>query len=193
MSWGKFTQLNQRFDDSITITTSNSFGLSNKFYQDHVQNKFKYAVLYYDPDRLAVGISFTNNEEEKHKFTIVGGKKSSGGQISARSFFNAKNLDAKKYHGKYTWTNEPNPEGGNQLYVIILKKQTQQSTNPVVTAGAPNVPPVSQGHPVTLSPAQQINSNPPQVQPVSTQPGNPPTPINPTQPLNTNDETNHTA
>ena len=116
----KFEKTNARQEDRITITTSNSIGFPTKFYQDNNLKDLKYVVLYYDKDDLAIGIQFTNSEEEKHKFTILRSNRGYGGAVIATSFFKVNNIDPKIYHGRYEWERQ-NLEGVGELYVIKLK------------------------------------------------------------------------
>ncbi len=119
----KFERTNAREVDKITVTASNAIGFPTKFYQDQGLKDYKYVVLYYDSQEMAVGIQFTNNEEEKHKFSILKSKQGYGGSIVATSFFKTSSINPKEYHGRYEWQKE-NLEGVGELYIIKLKPQT---------------------------------------------------------------------
>jgi hypothetical protein len=118
----KFENQNQRFEDRITVTNSNSFGFPTKFYKDHNISQFKYAVLYYDSTRMAVGIQFTNSDKEKFKFRVLKSGKGFGGSVLATSFFKTYNITASKYHGRYNWEEKGYP-GIGTLFIIILKER----------------------------------------------------------------------
>lgn len=113
---------NVRSEDRITITTSNSIGFPTKFYQENKVADFKYVVLYYDATSKALGILFTNDENEKYKFAIIKSTKGYGGSVVARSFFKAYNIDPKTYHNRYVWE-IVDQEGVGKLYVINLKER----------------------------------------------------------------------
>lgn len=117
----KFTQTNQRYEDRITVTGTNTFGFPTRFYENNNIKTYKYVVLYYDAIKKSVGLHFTNSETEEHKFTIIKSKQGYGGSVVATSFFKSYNIDAKKYHGRYTWEKKEYPDTG-ELFVITLKE-----------------------------------------------------------------------
>jgi|GEM_PF-770646 len=134
----KFENTNQRFEDRITVTGTNAFGFPTKFFKDQSIENYKYVVIFYDPDKKAVGLHFTNSEEEKHKFTIIKSK-GYGGSVIATSFFKTYNIDPKKYHGKYEWEKKEMPPTGT-LFVIILKERVPKEKNQLQSD--PGTPPV---------------------------------------------------
>lgn len=114
----KFEEINKRSEGRITVTGSNGFGLPTKFYRDNQIYDFKYVVLYWDQDKKVVGMHFTNDKDEKSKFSIVKSKKY-GGMVSAKSFFTKNEIDAKLYKGRYDYEKHDEP-GVGRLYVIRL-------------------------------------------------------------------------
>ncbi|MEK7096608.1 MAG: hypothetical protein AAB881_01510 [Patescibacteria group bacterium] len=114
----KFESRNVKTEDRITVTKSQSIGLPTKFYTDNNIVGYKYAVLYYDKETNAIGINFTNDENEKNGFSIVKSEKY-GGNIVSRSFFKAHNIDTEKYHNRYNWRIYEQENAG-KLYVIEL-------------------------------------------------------------------------
>lgn len=119
----KFEKTNSRYEDRITVTASNSIGFPTKFYQDNNIADYKSVVLYYDKDQKAIGILFTNSDEEKHKFSILKSKKGYGGSIVATSFFKTYGIDTKLYHRRYKWE-KVNQEGIGDIFVIQLQAET---------------------------------------------------------------------
>jgi hypothetical protein len=117
----KFESRNTKTEDRITVTKSQSIGLPTKFYADNKINQFKFAVLFYDNAENAIGVQFTNDENEKNGFSIIKSDKY-GGSIVARSFFKAHNIDTAKYHGRYNWKIFEQ-EGAGKLFVIELDNQ----------------------------------------------------------------------
>ncbi len=125
----KFTKTSSRSEDRITVTSSYSFGFPTKFFKDNKIEKFKFVVLYYDKKNKAVGFQFTIDEKERHKFSIIRGKKGYGGSIVATSFFKTNNLKPKEYKGRYEWVKEKIEKVG-EVYIINLKKKDQEGPAP---------------------------------------------------------------
>ena len=127
MSWQKFILLKQRSVNKISITASSTFNFHRKFYEDNSLGNFKYVVVYYDKDVMSIGFNFTNNEQEKYKFTIQKNGKGYGGFISATSFFKSNDLDVTICKGRHDWSLQE-IEGIGKLFVIKLKNQSQETT-----------------------------------------------------------------
>jgi hypothetical protein len=124
MTWQKFENTNQRFEDRISISTNYSFGFPKTFYERNGLETYKYLVIFFNPEENAVGFQFTNSEDEKHKFNIFRSKEKYGINITAKSFFKTYNLDPNKYKGKYTSKKEEFAEAGT-LYVINLNENQE--------------------------------------------------------------------
>lgn len=122
----KFQNRNVRLENRVTITKSNSFGLPSFFYQKNKIGRYKYVTLFYDKTQKAIGLHFTNDEDEKNRFTIIHSKKGHGGSIVSRSFFKTYNIDLKKYYGRYNWK-KYNSETTGGLFVIDLKDKDTKS------------------------------------------------------------------
>lgn len=131
----KFENAHARVVDKITVTRTQSIGFPTKFYNDKNIKSFKYVVLYYDAEQKAIGIDFTNNVEEKSKFTIIHSKKGYGGSIIARSFFTTNEIDTNKYYGRYSWEKAPVPGVGDVFVIKLAERQPEPilpQTEPVV-------------------------------------------------------------
>lgn len=118
----KFTALKQRSVDKISITGSNTFNFPSKFYKDNLIDNYKYIILYFDLASKAIGLKFSNDEEEKSKLTIQKSGRGYGGFISATSFFKTNNIDLTLNKGRYDWKKET-IEGIGELYIIELKEK----------------------------------------------------------------------
>ena len=118
----KFKGRNVRLENRITITKSNSIGFPQKFYKDNKIKDFQFAVLYWDNSNKAIGIYFTNDEDEKNKFSIMHSKIGYGGSITARSFLKTYNIDLEKHHGRYEWDKVKIDED-KEIFVIKLDKE----------------------------------------------------------------------
>lgn len=119
----KFEGRNIRLEDRITVTKSYSIGFPTKFYTDNGVKGFRYATLFWDSENKAIGINFTNDENEKNKFAITHSKIGYGGSIVMRSFFRSFSIDPKLYHGRYEWEKYPLEDVGN-IFLIKLKERS---------------------------------------------------------------------
>lgn len=128
LKFQKFTNLHQRQENRISVTSSNSFGFPRKFFKDNKIGRYKYVVLYYDRRNKAVGFYFTNSEEEKYKFSIIRSKQGYGGSVVTTSFFKTYNLNSRLYRGKYDWEKKK-MEGIGELFIIQLKERKPKQTN----------------------------------------------------------------
>lgn len=121
----KFENTNLRLEKRITLTGSGNIGFPTKFYIDNNVKDYKFVVLYYDELEKAIGVLFSNDNNEKNKFTIIHSKKGYGGSIVIRSFIRSHNIDTNIYRGRYEWENYT-MEGVGKLYVIRLKERMQK-------------------------------------------------------------------
>ncbi len=121
--FSKFEGRNGRFEDRITISKSNSIGFPTRFYNDNKIADYKYIVLFWDEKENAIGILFSNDENERSKFTIIRTEKY-GGMASAKSFFTQYKIDTGKFRGRYEWEKFNQPNVG-ELFVIRLKEHVQ--------------------------------------------------------------------
>ena len=117
----KFTGHNARLGTKISVTKSFSLGFPAKFVKDHSIQKYKYVVLFFDKEIKAVGVQFTNDDNEASKYSIIRGKRGYGCSTVIRSFFNTYNIDPKKYSGKYEW--KLVDFNDKTLYVFELKEK----------------------------------------------------------------------
>lgn len=122
--WKKFESVNKRLEHRLTITKSGYMGFPNKFYEDNKVSDFKYVIFYYSPSENAVGVKFSNDEQEKGVLKIHHNKDSKGGWVVAKNFFRTNNIDFAIYSGRYEWQKE-GPEGIGELYVIKLINKSQ--------------------------------------------------------------------
>lgn len=116
----KFEGTGGKYETRITLTASRSIGLPTKFYEENNINNYKYVVLFYDEEQMVIGLKFTSDEVEPHKYTIIKGDKY-GASVVVTSFFKKYNLDPKMYRGKYEWEKEETEFG--TLFVIKLNKE----------------------------------------------------------------------
>jgi hypothetical protein len=125
----RFTEVGKRFEDRITVTRGRSIGLPTRFYADNSISKYKYAILLYDKDKNAIGIHFTNNEDEPGRIAITKSKENYGAHILGTSFFRANRINSKKYAGRYEYKKLTPEESGlsdlDALFVFELKEKEE--------------------------------------------------------------------
>ncbi|MBU1457689.1 hypothetical protein KJ845_03205, partial [Patescibacteria group bacterium] len=97
----KFQNTHGRYEGRITITASNSIGFPTKFFKENNIANYKYVVLYFDEQERALGIQFSNSDEEQHKFSLIKSNQGYGGSTVATSFFKKYEIDTKIHKGKY--------------------------------------------------------------------------------------------
>lgn len=120
--WQKFESVNRRLEHRLTATRSGYVGFPSKFYEDNKISEYKFVILYYSPPEKAVGIRFSNDENEKGVLKIHHNKDGRGGWVVAKNFFRTNNLDYKIYYGRYDWSKETF-EGVGELYFFKLKER----------------------------------------------------------------------
>ena len=120
-NFSKFESTHGRYESRITITSSNSIGFPTRFYKENKIENYKYVILYFDVERKAIGVQFSNNDSEPHKFTIIKSKDGYGGSVVVISFFKKHEIDTKINKGKYDWKKIETPFG--ELFVFELRKE----------------------------------------------------------------------
>lgn len=117
----------KRFEDRITVTRSRSIGLPTQFFEDNKIKDFKYATLFYDKTRMAIGIQFTNDEDMPGKITITRNNQGYGGHLLATSFFKANRINVKKFAGRYDYEKKTLRELGiekdGEMFIIELTEK----------------------------------------------------------------------
>lgn len=122
----KFENAHQRLENRITVTKSAAVGFPTKFYTDNHIGEYKFVVLYYDEVQKALGVHFTNDENEKNKFKIIHSKLGYGGNIIARSLFKSLDIDPKLYYGRYEWEKYPLEGVGEVFAIKLTERQIEQ-------------------------------------------------------------------
>lgn len=121
----KFEDKNARSEGRITITGSYSIGFPTKFYKDNNIENFNYVVLFWDAEQKALGIQFTNNQDEPGRFKIVKTREY-GAMASTKSFFTKNEIDPKTVKGRYDWEKVNHSDAG-EIFVINLKERKSVS------------------------------------------------------------------
>lgn len=111
----KFTGYYPRGDTKISINKSGLIRLSSGFCNITAILNHKYVVLYYDNQRRAIALKFTNKKEDgslmltKDKYAMT---------ISGKTFINANKI---REFGRFEWEKQIVPTIG-EVYIIKLDK-----------------------------------------------------------------------
>lgn len=117
----EFKDIGAKSSNKISITLSKSFGFSCSFYKQNNIEKYKYLILFFDPEKRVIGFLFTNDESKENKYKITHSKTGNSAYVITRAFFKTYNLDLNKIHGKYS----PKPTEINsigKIFYIEIKK-----------------------------------------------------------------------
>lgn len=119
----KFVSVGSRTGNYFISFNKSGFMISSGFYLKERIKYFSKVVLYFDPERISVGIEFTSDDTAEGAFALTHGNQGRTGSISARSFVIANNLNKKEYFGRR------NPKKinyqGREVFVIDLINQEQ--------------------------------------------------------------------
>ncbi len=133
MAFELFQETGTRTKEFISITETKAFGLSRAFLDKHkITSTFK-AVLLFDPETNKIALHFSENNP-KFGFSVRISNPKHGATIIARSFFDLKGIDAKKYAGRYSdfetvkLTDIGQSKEGD-AFVIVLKENSQNFSN----------------------------------------------------------------
>jgi len=116
----RFTKTHSKTDDRISITRSYTIGMPGQFVRQNLDSKPRYMVLFFDMEKSAMGIRFTNDDTEEGKFSVIYSKVGYGATVIARSFFRINNINIDTVRGKYVWKKQ-HIDGIGELFVIEFK------------------------------------------------------------------------
>lgn len=100
MAFEVFKQVGSSSKVYISISTTKTFGFPRTFLDKYGVTSDHKVVILYDKEAHSVALHFTT-DEVKYGLKVQIPNKKHGGSINARSFFELKNIDAKKYAGRY--------------------------------------------------------------------------------------------
>jgi hypothetical protein len=135
MAFEVFKETGTRTKEFISVTETKAFGLSRAFLDKHgITNDHK-AVILYDAEAGKIALHFSIHNP-KFGFSVRISNPKHGATIIARSFFELKGIDAKKYAGRYgdfeiVDLADIGQNKDGQAFVITLKEQnnSQESEN----------------------------------------------------------------
>ena len=100
MAFEIFTEAGARTREFISITETKTFGVPRAFIDKHSVTADQKVVILYDADTNQIALHFAANAPKVGFAVRITGPKQ-GAIIAARSFFDIKNIDVKKYAGRY--------------------------------------------------------------------------------------------
>lgn len=100
MAFEVFKQVGSSSKVYISISTTKTFGFPRTFLDKYGVTSDHKVVILYDKEAHSVALHFTT-DDVKYGLKVQIPNKKHGGSINARSFFELKNIDAKKYAGRY--------------------------------------------------------------------------------------------
>lgn len=122
--FNKFTSIHSKTSNyTISINRSYSFGFNSAFYKRENIKKYKKVVLFYDPNKRAVGFQFVNDENTQGAFTLIHGNFGTTGSVTARSFFIENDLHKEEYFGKKIPKKIEDPKFGSLYVIDLLEKR----------------------------------------------------------------------
>jgi hypothetical protein len=131
MAFEIFRETGTRTKEFISVTETKAFGLSRAFLDKHGISSDHKAVIIYDPDTNRVALHFSKNDP-KFGFAIRVPNEKHGATIMAKSFFDLKGIDAKRYAGRYSDLEKLHlsdigiTDKHGDVYVIALKERDDE-------------------------------------------------------------------
>lgn len=100
MAFEVFQETGTRNKEFISVTENKTFGLSRAFVNKQGITKNHKAVILYDKEQNKIGLHFSDSDP-KIGLTVRMSHPKHGAIIGARSFFDLKNIDTRKYARRY--------------------------------------------------------------------------------------------
>lgn len=108
-------------DVRISINKSGEITFPSKFCYENRIFSYGYASTFWDEEKKAIGIRFTN-KKEGNVYTIQRSSKGGGARISSKGFLRANKIDLSLYSGRYPWKRYEDSNFGI-LYVFELNRK----------------------------------------------------------------------
>lgn len=115
----KYVGIGTRSGDYFISFNKSGFMISSGFYSRENIKNFSKVVLYFDEEKLAVAMQFTNEDNAEGAFKLIHGNNKTTGSVTAVSFVKKYNLNNPSYFGRKV-PQKINYEGAGELYVIEL-------------------------------------------------------------------------
>lgn len=113
MAWEHFTQTGRGFTPKVSFWKGGQLGFNQGAVRHFRLNQFKYVMLFYDPEKLKIGLRFTNDPNQTGIIKV--GFRGKGAFISAKALLEYYQIEYPR-EGKYDILLDKQ----NALYVIQL-------------------------------------------------------------------------
>lgn len=141
MAFEIFTETGTRTKEFISVTETKAFGLSRAFLDKYNITSDHKAVILFDSEEHKIALHFSENNP-RFGFAVRISNKKHGATIIAKSFFELKGIDSKRYAGRYNEFDVVSLEDLGQdkagdAYVITLKSSKKIIDRPIELAPTP--------------------------------------------------------
>ena len=115
----KFESRGPSKDNRISINKSGEITFPSIFCYENKIFSYEYSTLFWDQEKKAIGISFTNKKEGHGNYKVTRLSRGGGARISAKGFLKSSGIDLSVDSGRYFWKKYDDPELGS-LFVFEL-------------------------------------------------------------------------
>ena len=122
----KFIGVGSRSGDYFISFNKSGFLISSGFYSREKVMGFSKVVLYFDEEKIAVGLQFVNDSNAEGSFKLIHGNNKTTGSVSVRSFVKKYNLNNPKYFGRKL--PKKIDYQGSEIFVIDLLQEKPDAT-----------------------------------------------------------------
>ena len=120
MGFVRFTDIKTKgHRPRVSIRTNGQLGFNRGAVNRFELKKFHYAVLFYDPDNMRIGIKRTDNADEDGACKLR--VKENNAYMAARSFLDSNRIEYLEKTKSYEAKLELIDELGEELIIVILK------------------------------------------------------------------------
>ncbi|MFA5532278.1 MAG: hypothetical protein WDA13_01630 [Candidatus Shapirobacteria bacterium] len=118
----KFENQGPTKDNRISINKSGEITFPSIFCYENKIFRYEYATLFWDQEKKAVGISFTNKKEGHGNYKVTRLSRGGGARISSNAFLKSSGIDLSIDSGRFSWKKYNDPKLG-LLFVFELREK----------------------------------------------------------------------
>lgn len=111
-------------ENKITVMRNGHIGLLARFISENDLGEYRFASLYVDAEKQAIGIVFVNDEVTPGRFTLRKEHRGGGAQIGSKRFFKKNRISTANHAGRYDYEKKPLRELGieraGDMYIFKL-------------------------------------------------------------------------
>lgn len=141
MAFEVFTDTGARTREFISITGNKTFGVPRAFLDKQGVTADHKVVILYDAEENKIALHFSEGNPKAGFSVRITGEKH-GAIIAARSFFDVKNINIKKYAGRYDFEKKTLKQLGmdkeGYAFVIALKEKDTEELVDKLRAESPD-------------------------------------------------------